>query len=247
VAAGVPLILCFFQPPLIAVVLLWAISGACATAYLILAQAAFVVGVPDHRRGAAAGLAGAGVLSSQGVAVLAGGVLADATDPVLAVATGGVAGVALTGLSGVSWLRARSRNGKSPERVGGREPDDSEKHGKLTSPCSSSEAPPPGNEDHETDGKVSDQVRSQTGEITSPCSSSFAPPPAGTAAEHGNGAADQVVFARSAQPASLSTTERSRAPCPWALWDERARALALILFVEAAAVGVTAFLAGHSV
>ena len=247
VAAGVPLVLCFFQPPLVVVVLLWAISGACATAYLILAQAAFVVGVPDHRRGAAAGLAGAGVLSSQGVAVLAAGVLADATDPVLAVATGGVAGVALTGLSGASWLRARSRQGQSPERTGGREPDDAEKHGELTSPCSSSKAPPPADGDHEIDVKASDQAKGQSSEITSPCSSSFAPPPAGTAAEHGNGAADQVVFARSAQPASLSTGERSRAPWRWALWDEPARVLALILFVEAAAIGVTAFLGGHSV
>ena len=247
VAAGVPLVLCFFQPPLVLVVLLWAISGACATAYLILAQAAFVVGVPDHRRGAAAGLAGAGVLSSQGVAVLAGGVLADATDPVLAVATGGVAGVALTGLSGASWLRARSRKGKSPERVGGREPDDAEKHGELTSPCSSSKAPPPRDGDDDSDVKASDLGVSQSAVITSPCSSSFAPPPAGTAAEHGNGGADQVVFARSAQPASLSATERSRAPWRWALWDEPVRVLALILFVEVAAIGVTAFLAGRSV
>jgi diguanylate cyclase (GGDEF)-like protein len=247
VASGVPLVLCFFQPPLVVVVLLWAISGACATAYLILAQAAFVVSVPDHRRGAAAGLAGAGVLSSQGVAVLAAGVLADATNPVLAVATGGVAGVALTGLSGASWLHARSRQGQSPERTGGREPDDAEKHGELTSPCSSSKAPPPADGDDESDVKASDQAMGQSTEITSPCSSSFAPPPEGTAAEHGNGAADQVVFARSAQPASLSTGERSRAPWRWAVWDEPARVLALILVVEAAAVGVTAFLAGHSV
>ncbi|MGB3440041.1 MAG: MFS transporter [Actinophytocola sp.] len=246
VAAGVPLMLCFFQPPLVVVVLLWAISGACTTAYLILAQAAFIVGVPDHRRGAAAGLAGAGVLSSQGVAVLAAGVLADATDPVLAVAIGGVAGVALTGLSGASWLRARSRQKQSPVQAGGREPDDAEKHGEITSPCSSSQAPPPSGGD-EFDVKAPDQVFGQSTEITSPCSSAFAPPPEGTAAEHGNGAADQVVFARSAQPASLSTGERSRAPWRWALWGEPARVLALILFVEAAAVGVTAFLAGHSV
>ncbi|MFC4854167.1 MFS transporter [Actinophytocola glycyrrhizae] len=247
VAAGVPLVLCLFQPPLFVVVLLWGISGACATAYLILAQAAFVVSVPDHRRGAAAGLAGAGVLSSQGVAVLAAGVLADATDPVLAVATGGVAGVALTGLSGASWLRARSRQGQSPEQAGGREPDDAEKHGELTSPCSSSKAPPPADGDDEADVKAADRAMAQSTEITSPCSSSCAPPPEGTAAEHGNGAADQVVFARSAQPASLSTGDRSRAPWRWALWDEPTRVLALILLVEAAAIGVTAFLAGHSV
>ncbi len=245
VAAGVPLTLCFLQPPLAVVVLLWAISGACATAYLILAQAAFVLGVPDHRRGAASGLASAGVLSSQGVAVLAAGVLADATSPVLAVVVGGIAGVVLTGLSGASWLRARSRQGRAPVGPGGREPDDTDRHGDVTSPCSSSEAPPPGEVEDENEVKASDL--DQRGGVTSPCSSSFAPPPAGTAAEHGNGGADQVVFARSAQPASLSTGQRSRAPWRWALWGEPARVLVLILLVEAAAVGVTAFLAGHSV
>jgi len=250
VAAGVPLALCFFQPPLVAVVLLWAISGACATAYLILAQAAFVLGVPDDRRGAASGLAGAGVLSSQGVAVLAAGVLADATNPVLAVATGGVAGVVLTGLSGASWLRARSRQRSSPVGAGGRESDDADHTADVTSPCSSSEAPPPGGTAIENDVRAADQRihdAGQGGEITSPCSSSLAPPPAGTAAEHGNGGADQVIVARSAQPASLSTDERSRAPWRWALWREPKRVLALILLVEAAAIGVTTFLGGWSV
>lgn len=238
VASGVPLALCVFQPPLGVVMLLWAISGACATAYVILAQAAFVLGVPDHRRGAASGLAGAGVLSSQGVAVLAAGLLADATDPVLAVATGGVAGVVFTGLSGVSWLRARSRQGRSPVRPGGREGDDTEKDGELTSPCSSSEAPPPGEETDETE---------QGAQVTSPCSSSLAPPPAGTAAEHGNGGADQVIFARSARPASPPTNERSRKPWHWALWSEPRRVLVLILFVETAMVAITALLAGRGV
>jgi diguanylate cyclase (GGDEF)-like protein len=240
VASGVPLALCVFQPPLGVVVLLWATSGACATAYLILAQAAFVLGVPDHRRGAASGLAGAGVLSSQGVAVLAAGVLADATDPVLAVATGGVAGVVFTGLSGVSWLRARSRQGRSPVRPGGREGDDTEKDSEITSPCSSSGAPPPGEETDENDMATDNGVK-----VTSPCSSSLAPPPTGTAAEHGNGGADQVIFARSARPASPPTNERSRKPWHWALWNEPRRVLVLILFVETAMVASTALLAGR--
>ena len=219
---------CFLQPPLVVVVLLWAISGACATAYLILAQAAFVTGVPDHRRGAATGLASAGVLSSQGVAVLAAGVLADATGPVPAVAAAGVAAVVLTGIGGAAWLRTRAAV---------REP------GGLTSPCSSSKAPPHADGDDESDVKVV----GHGAEITSPCSSSFAPPPAGTAAEHGNGGADQAVPARSTRPASLSAGERSSAPRRWALWGEPARVLALILFVEAVAAGTTTFLAGHSV
>ena len=120
VAAGVPLALCVFGPPLGLVLLLWAISGACATAYLVLAQASFVVDVPDHHRGAAAGLAGAGVLSSQGIAVLGAGVLADLTSPVVAVAAGGVAGVLLTGLVGTSRLRAARARRVAFARPGGR-------------------------------------------------------------------------------------------------------------------------------
>jgi diguanylate cyclase (GGDEF)-like protein len=240
VAAGVPLVLCLVQPALGVVVLLWVTSGACATAYVIHARAALLHDVPDHRRGAVAGLAGAGVLSSQGVAVLAAGVLADATDPVLAVVTGGVAGVVFTGLSGVSWLRARSRRGKGPLRPGGgRESnDDTTLENELTSPCSSSETPPPGGETDEND---------MTRKVTSPCSSSLAPPPAGTAAEHGNGGADQVIFAQSARPASPSTNERSRKPWHWALWNEPGRVLVLILFTEVAMVAATVLLAGHGV
>jgi diguanylate cyclase (GGDEF)-like protein len=247
VAAGVPLALCFFQPPLAVVVLAWAISGACATAYLILAQAAFILGVPDHRRGAASGLAGAGVLSSQGVAVLAAGVLADATGPVVAVATGGVAGVFLTSIVGGSWLRARSHQGHTAARSNGRGSNDDED--KITSHGSSSWAPPPAGTAAKHDIDSAGQVTAEPDQeetLTNRGSSSLAPPPAGTAAEHGNGAADQVVFVRSAQPASLSTNQRSRAPWRWALWQESRPVLVFVLVVEIAAVGVTAVMARYS-
>lgn len=254
-AAGVPLVLCLLQPPLAVVVLLWVISGACATAYLILAQAAFVLGVPDHRRGAASGLAGAGVLSSQGVAVLAAGVLADATSPVLAVATGGVAGVVFTGLLGTSWLRARTRQGHTAARTDGRETDDSsdfDDAAVVTSRGSTSQAPPPaGTAKHEKSGAGQVTAERETDAdqeegLTSRGSSSEAPPPEGTAAEHGNKGADQVVFARSARPASLSTTERSRAPRRWALWGESRRVLIFIVCVELATVALTVWLATSS-
>jgi diguanylate cyclase (GGDEF)-like protein len=252
VAAGVPLALCFFQPPLAVVVLLWVISGACATAYLILAQAAFVLGVPDHRRGAASGLAGAGVLSSQGVAVLAAGVLADATSPVLAVATGGVAGVVFTGLLGTSWLRARTRTRHTAARPDGREPDDSDFDAVVTSHGSTSQTPPPaGTAKHEklSAGQVTAERETDADQeegLTSRGSSSVPPPPEGTAAEHGNKGADQVVLARSARPASLSSIERSRAPRRWALWGESRRVLVFILFVELATVALTVLLAASS-
>jgi diguanylate cyclase (GGDEF)-like protein len=267
VAAGVPLLLCLFDPPLAVVVLLWAISGACTTGYLVLAQASFVLRVPDHHRGAASGLAGAGVLSSQGVAVLSAGVLADVTSPVFAVAAGGAAGILLTGLVGASWLRARSRQVRSTARSGGREDDDSVHDDVITSPCStlwvpppmglaaefgigdagrfsgftspcSSLAPPHTGSAAERDNGGADR----NGKVTSPCSTSLAPPSNGVAVEHANGSADQVVFARSANSASLSTDHGSRAPSRWALVRETGPVLALILTVEAAAVAVTTLL-----
>lgn len=174
------------------------------------------------------------------------GVLADAANPVLAVATGGVAGVVFTGLFGTSWLRARSRQGHSAQ-ADGRETDDGVD---VTSRGSSSQAPPPAGTaaKHDVDGAGQATAENDTGAgqeegLTSHGSSSEAPPPGGTAAEHGNGGADQVVFARSARPASLSTTERSRAPRRWALWDESRRVLIFILLVELAALTVTGFLA----
>jgi hypothetical protein len=117
VGAGVPLAACLLEPPLAVVAALWALSGACTTAYLVLAQAAFVLGVPDHSRGAASGLAGAGVLSSQGIAVLGAGILADATSPVFAVGAGGVAGALLAFVVGVPWLRSRLQHdtGQDPD------------------------------------------------------------------------------------------------------------------------------------
>ncbi|WP_460403710.1 MFS transporter, partial [Actinophytocola sediminis] len=172
-AAGVPLALCLLEPPLAVVTGLWAVSGAFATGYLVLAQAAFVLAVPDGQRGAASGLAGAGVLSSQGVAVLGAGILADMTSPVLAVAAGGVAGIALTGLIGTSWRRARTRRGQVPVGPGGRETDDAVQSGEFTSPNSATSHTPPLRETTAEHGDG--QIGRQLG-VTSPSYASRVPP-----------------------------------------------------------------------
>ncbi|OLF15136.1 MFS transporter [Actinophytocola xanthii] len=184
VAAGLPLLACLTGPPLALVVVLWALSGACTTAYLVLAQAAFVLGVPDYRRGAASGLVGAGVLSSQGVAVLGAGLVADATGPVVAVAAGGALGVLLCGVVGVSLLRARSRRAGSPARTGGREDDGTDHYEMLTSPCSSLVPPPTGSAAEHGKGSADRNER-----LTSPCSP-LTPPPNRTAADRGAGSAE---------------------------------------------------------
>jgi diguanylate cyclase (GGDEF)-like protein len=247
VGAGLPLAACLLQPPLAVVAALWALSGAATTAYLVLAQAAFVLGVPDHSRGAASGLAGAGVLSSQGIAVLGAGILADATSPVFAVGAGGVTGALLALTVGVPWLRSRGHSAHKAD---------------VTSPTTSSELPPPmGNldaygEEVLTNPMTASRVPPSTssaaehgnghGDVTSgvtnPTTASLVPPSNGVAAEHGNGSTDQVSVARSHKSASLSADERSRRPSRWALWREPRRLLVLILLVEAITGCLTGFL-----
>lgn len=190
VASGLPLVACLAEPPLAGVVVLWALSGACTTAYLILAQASFVLAVPDDRRGAASGLVGAGVLSSQGVAVLGAGLLADAAGPVTAVVASGTVGVVLTGLAGLPLLRARSRRADSPARTGGREDDDIRHDEMLTSPCSSPEPPP---------GAVTGHGN---GRLTSPCSPRT--PPLDRASEQPERKAHQSLFT------SFTSSERGQ-------------------------------------
>lgn len=145
VASGLPLLVCVIQPGLVASVGLWALSGAFSTMYLVLAQAAFTRGVPDQRRAAAFGLVGTGVLSSQGIAIVGAGLVADVTAPALTIASAGAVGAVLAGLIGATWLRtARPRGGHAsmlPSRGGA---DSATTDEDVTSPSSSSAPPPAG-------------------------------------------------------------------------------------------------------
>jgi Major Facilitator Superfamily len=106
VAAGVPLLLMALRPELPVVIVLWAASGLLSTAYLLQAQASFVRATPEAVRGRAIGVAASGIIASQGVAVLGGGLLADALDPATAIVAAGAAGIALGLVGAVAWRRA---------------------------------------------------------------------------------------------------------------------------------------------
>jgi hypothetical protein len=105
-AAGVPLLLCLFRPGVALTLVLWAVSGALATAYLLQTQASFVRATPDGRRGRAIGVAASGIVAAQGVAILLGGLLADLWDPATAIAVAGVMGTVLSLIGAVAWHRA---------------------------------------------------------------------------------------------------------------------------------------------
>jgi MFS family permease len=109
-ASGVPLIVCATGPGLVLSIVLWAASGALSTAYLIQNQALVVKLVPDHHRGRVMGWIATCLYSSQGVAIVLGGVAAEAMGPFRAVAVAGLLGLVLALCVGAWWHNARSRH-----------------------------------------------------------------------------------------------------------------------------------------
>ena len=95
VAAALPLGICGTAPGFGATLVLWGVSGACATACLVQAQAEFVRVTPADLRGRAIGVAAAGLVGAQGVAMLLGGVVAEVWGARAAVALCGAFGMAL--------------------------------------------------------------------------------------------------------------------------------------------------------
>lgn len=106
VLAGLPLVLVLLRPDIPATVALWAVSGMFSTAYLLQTQASFVRATPDAGRGQAIGVAASGVIAGQGVAVFAGGVLADVWTSATAIAVAGATGSLLALCGAVAWHAA---------------------------------------------------------------------------------------------------------------------------------------------
>jgi predicted MFS family arabinose efflux permease len=116
VAAGLPLLVMVGTPGLVLTLVLWGVAGMCSTAYLLQTQSGFVRATPGARRGSAIGVAASGVVASQGVAMLVGGLLADAVSPARAVAICGGIGSSLA-LAGAAGWRA-VRRGRQADPTG---------------------------------------------------------------------------------------------------------------------------------
>ena len=110
VLAGVPLLFTGLQPGIPVAALLWGLSGAASTAYVMQAQASFVRATPDAIRGRAIGVAASGIIAGQGVAVLAGGLLADALGTPGAITACAGAGVVLAVAGALAWRIASRRD-----------------------------------------------------------------------------------------------------------------------------------------
>ncbi|KAA9159479.1 MFS transporter [Amycolatopsis acidicola] len=110
-AAGLPLIASVFRPGLVVSMVLWAVSGMLSTAYLIKTQALVAELVPDHRRGTVMGRMATCLYASQGITILAGGLVAEVVGPFQAVAAAGLLAVVLALAIGVAWHAVRPRPG----------------------------------------------------------------------------------------------------------------------------------------
>lgn len=117
VVSGLVLVPCVMRPDLIISFVLWAACGACSTVFLIQAQAVLTLSVPDSRRAAVLGLASGGLQASQGLAVLAVGLLGEHTGVYWAVGGAGAATAVIAVFLGLAWRRARP-GPEGPTRAG---------------------------------------------------------------------------------------------------------------------------------
>jgi MFS family permease len=101
-----PLIGSAANPPLVVVLVLWALAGV-GGAYQLAAAAAFVQSVPDSGRARAFGLAQSGLLAAQGLGILIGGAAAQAIGPHLVVALSGLLGLTSATLLALGWTHRR--------------------------------------------------------------------------------------------------------------------------------------------
>jgi MFS family permease len=102
IAACAILALCFFRPPLIASLLVFAASTVCSC-YQFAANAAFVKAVPPSWRGQAFGLANGGINVGQSLWFAAAGAAADVLSPAVVIGLSGLIGAAIALSLAMSW------------------------------------------------------------------------------------------------------------------------------------------------
>lgn len=110
VASFLPLLPFFAEPGTAVAVALLTLGGFCG-AYQITASTTFMRSVPDANRGQAFGLAGSGLIAVQGLGVLAGGALTQATGSAgLVITLSGCVGLAIGATIAMGWHRHRQPN-----------------------------------------------------------------------------------------------------------------------------------------
>lgn len=109
-AAGacVPLVVCFADPHLVVVVILFVASGV-GSSYHVVASTSFVLAVPNERRGQAFGLAVTALRVAQGLGVMLAGLAAEFVAPHQVIGLAGVLGVLAVLAVGWLWRTADGR------------------------------------------------------------------------------------------------------------------------------------------
>ncbi|MHA3702790.1 MFS transporter [Jatrophihabitans sp. YIM 134969] len=118
---GLILVPMLAHPSLWVTVLLWTLAGIFSV-FQIPASVAFVREVPDSSRGQAMGLVISAMLTAQGVGVLLGGVVAEASEPIDAIVLFALVGAGWAAWLAVSWSRVRRRGASAGEAPGGAVP-----------------------------------------------------------------------------------------------------------------------------
>jgi diguanylate cyclase (GGDEF)-like protein len=163
--AGMPLVVCVLTPGLLPSAVLWALSGALSTMLLVQIQELVVQQVPDARRGGVMGRLSTTLYSSQGLAILGGGVVAQAFDAYRAVALSGMLAIVLAGLVGAAVWATRSRHVPA-----GNEPNAKSTHQRSLFVTSGTSSP---DVDHQPEPQVEEVMSDQGsgGDANSPLTS----------------------------------------------------------------------------
>ncbi|MGV9386427.1 MFS transporter [Nonomuraea sp. NPDC003707] len=104
---GVPLMLCAFRPDMAVSAVLFGLSGAFSICCQMQVGALFVQILPDHSRAQGMGVLSSGLITVQGLGILAAGVTATWFGPVLTVALAGLAGIVCGTYPAWAWTTAR--------------------------------------------------------------------------------------------------------------------------------------------
>ncbi|RSN45123.1 MFS transporter [Amycolatopsis sp. WAC 04197] len=222
--AGLPLIACFFEPGVVASIMLWAVSGAVSTAFLIQVQTIVVDLVPDAKRGGVMGRMSTCLHCSQGIAILGGGLAAQQFGPFKAVAAAGAVAVGAAVMISVLWMLARSRLRAGSER--GSANEDARDHQSLLAIDE-----PSSQRTDCLDGPPAENI---------PTTASTGGPPGDASASSMQVRASEVV------DEATGDTERIWNVTRWKLWSLPRRVIAFVLAVEIAAVVLTVMLDGFT-
>jgi MFS family permease len=106
VAACAALIICLSHPDLVLTIVVLAVSGA-AAAHQTVAASAFLIAVPDDRRGQAYGLATTSIRVAQGLGVVLAGVAAESFAPSTVVGVFGAVGAVIALAVAAAYRRAQ--------------------------------------------------------------------------------------------------------------------------------------------